>query len=117
MKINIFKKNHPQIEIIELTGDLTLNSALDFYSYMDSCIDNGKYFYIINFALVKTIDYVGINILNALANKGLRFALLNVDDDIKKNLEVSQNKPLFVIYNETDLDKAISMFEKDVLPK
>lgn len=118
MKINVNKTNHPEIDIIELVGNLTSNSALDLYDYMMICFDKGKYFHIINFDLVKTIDYVGVSILNALANKGLNFALLNVDTEIREKLELSNNKkPLFMIYNETDLDNAVSMFERDVLCK
>ena len=112
MKIISHHTHNKEIEVIELLGDLTGNGALELQNYLHTCLDQGKCFQLINLNKVKKIDGLGINILENFASRGLQIRLFNVGTEIRWMLRISGKEDLFNIYNETDSDKAVSLFEE-----
>ncbi len=116
MKIISEHTHNPNIEIVNLQGEMTGYSAISLQEYFYDCLDGGKTYFVMDLKYLKKIDGLGINILCNAKSRGIHIGLLNVAHEIRWMLTISGNENLFRIYNETQSDKAVSMFEKDIKP-
>ncbi|MGR3293851.1 MAG: STAS domain-containing protein, partial [Candidatus Scalindua sp.] len=102
------------IEIIDVIGELTGNGALELQEYFSRYSGKGKHYLVINLKHVNEIDGMGISVLEQLMKIGIHVRLLNVSRHIRAVLSMARKEDVFVIYNETDCDKAVSLFESEI---
>ena len=69
----------------------------------------------INLEHVRRIDGLGINILHKFISRGMMICLFNVRTEIRGMIRLSGKDDLIKTYNETDHDKVLSKFEKEML--
>ncbi|MGR3319597.1 MAG: STAS domain-containing protein [Candidatus Anammoxibacter sp.] len=116
MKIISHKTHNPKIEIIEICGDITNSTVLEFKRYLYACLDYGRYNLIIDFKHVGVVDNEIINILSDFGIRDMRIRLFNVSYEagwiIKKS---GRSGILRKIYDVTDHVEAVSLFEREVL--
>lgn len=118
MKVISHISDNSNIEVIEVRGNLTDSAALEFEKYLYNCLDNGKYYIIINFKDVQEIDNHMINILGDFGSKDAQIRLFNVGEEVQWMIRRSGRfDVLRKIYDITDSVKAVSLFENEVLKK
>lgn len=114
MKITSRQTHNPNIEIIDVFSELTGNSALELQEYLRRYAGKGKRFLIINLKHVTEIDGMGISVLEQLMKQGIHVRLLNVSRHIRAILSMARKEDVFMLYHETDCDKAVSLFESEI---
>ena len=117
MKIDIRCIYKDKIEVIDVVGNLTSRGAIELQDYLYTCLDEGKSKILINFKLVKKVDGLGINILLDIIRRGIRIGLYNVGSEIRSIIRMSKKEHIIKIYNVTDHNKVLSLFEKETLDK
>ena len=117
MKIDIRCIYKDEIEVIDVVGNLTSRGAIELHDYLYKCLDEGKSKFLINFKLVKKVDGLGINVLLNIIRGGVRIGLYNVGSEIRSIIRMSKKDHIIKIYNESDHNKALSLFEKETLDK
>lgn len=118
MKIVTHSTQNPQIEIMELSGNLFERAALEAKKYFYNCVDNNKHFILINFKNVHVVDNDIIHVIGDFANRDLLIRLFNVGEEVRWMIRGSgRSDVLRKIYDHADNSKAISLFEKEVLKK
>lgn len=117
MKIKTRSIQNPGIDIVELVGNMNARESEEIKEFLFNCLDKGKDFHLINFAHVKKIDGLGINTICYFINRGMRICLFNVDAEIRGMLKLAGKDDIIKIINETEIDKAISEFENELLEK
>ncbi len=115
MKIKSKCTSNPKVQIIETSGDLTGRGAIELYEYLLNRLDEGKLYQMINLEQVMKIDGLGINILHKSISRGMMICLFNVGTEIRGMIRLSGKDDLIKTYNETDHDKVLSKFEKEML--
>ena len=112
----IFHACNHKIGVIEVTGGLIGNGALEIQTRLYRCLDEGRCYQIIDLDHVNQIDGLGITILENFVSRGLQIRLINVKPEIQGMIKIAKKESLFqIIYNEKDWTKAASLFEKDIL--
>ena len=118
MKIVAHPSQNPEIEILELSGNLFERAALETKQYFYNCVDNNKYFILINFKNVNVVDNDIIHVIGDFANHDLLIRLFNVGEEVRWMIRGSGRfDVLRKIYDHADNIKAISLFEEEVLKK
>jgi anti-anti-sigma regulatory factor len=117
MKIFTHHIAHSKIEIVEISNGLTGRGALQLEEFFCACLDEGKSHILINVENMKRIDGLGIYVLEYFLKRGMQIRLFNVDTEIQTMLDLSGKSNIIKPYNETDTDKALSLFEKEILKK
>jgi anti-anti-sigma factor len=115
MKITSYRTYNPKIEVIEVKGDLTGRGAMELKEYLYSCLDESKCKYIINLKHARKINGLGISILVDLIRRGMQIRLFNISSEVRSMLRLSKKEDIIKVYNETDCDKVVSLFEKETL--
>ena len=115
MKIKSQCTSNPKVQIIEVSSNLTGRGAIELQEYLLKRLDEGKLYQIINLKHVRKIDGLGINILHKLISRGMRICLFNVRTEIRGMIRLSGKDDLIKTYKETDCDKVVSKFEKEML--
>ena len=115
MKIESKCTSNPKVQIIEISGDLTGRGAIELHEYLLNRLDEGKLYQMINLKQVRKIDGLGINILHKFISRGMMIRLFNVRTEIRGMIRLSGKDDLIKTYNETDHDKVVSKFEKEIL--
>ena len=69
MKIVTYHQHNPEIEIIEIYGDLRGRGAVRFADFLYSSLDEGRHCEIINLAHVKKADGLWLNVLEYFINR------------------------------------------------
>ncbi len=115
MKIKSKCTYNPKVRIIKASGNLTGRDAIELHEYLLSRLDEGKLYQMINLKLVRKIDGLGINILHKCISRGMMICLYNVSTEIRGMIRLSGKDDLIKTYNETDHDKVLSKFEKEML--
>ncbi len=95
----------------EMTGNSAINLQRDFFKYLDE----GKCYLLINLKHVKKIDGLGIRFLEHFAKRGVYIGLFNVGVGLRYMLMISGREQHFKIYEETEPDEVVSVFEKERL--
>ena len=114
----IFHAGKHKIEVIEVTGGLIGNGALEIQTRLYRCLDEGRCYQIIDLEQANKIDGLGITILENFVSRGLQIRLINVKPEIQGMIRMARKESFFqIIYNEKDRAKAASLFEKDILEK
>lgn len=114
----IFPASNFKIEVIEVVGGLIGNWALEMQTHLYRCLDEGRYYQIIDLDNVNQIDGLGVEILENCMSRGLQIRLIHVKPEIQGMLRLAKKESLLnIIYNERDCAKAASLFEKDILEK
>lgn len=103
-----------EIEVIDIFGNLTGAESLELQEYFSRYSGKGKHFLIINLKHVNEIDGMGISVLEQLMKIGIHVRLFNVSRHIRAVLSMARKEDVFMIYNETDCDKAVSLFESEI---
>ncbi len=116
MKI-ISDHTHKEIEIVNILGELTGNNAIELQNHLHNCLHQGKYYQLINLKRMKRIDGLGMNILENYTSRGLQIRLFNVGTEIRWMLRISGKEGIFKIFNETNSEKAVSLFEEEISGK
>lgn len=115
MKIISQYTSNPNMQIIEISGELTGRCAIELQEYLFARLDEGKCYQIINLKHVKKIDGLGINILHKFVSRGMLIRLFNARTEIRSMIKLSGKEDSIKTYNETDCDKVVSLFEKELL--
>ncbi len=115
MKIVIRHKD--KSEVIDVIGNLTSRGAIELQDYLYTCLDEGKSKFLINFKQVKKVDGLGINVLLDIIRRGICIRLYNVGSEIRSIIRMSKKEHIIKVYNESDNNKALSLFEKETLGK
>lgn len=114
---HLFPAHNPKIEVIEVIGGLIGNRALEVQTHLYRCLDDGRWYQIIDLEQVNKIDGVGIMILENIVSRGLQIRLINVKPEIEWVIRMAKKESFFQIINEKDRTKAALVFEKDLLEK
>ena len=116
MKILSHKTHNPEIEMIEIRGNITNSDVLEFQKFLYACFDYGIYNMIIDLKNVKEIDNQIINILGDLGVRDVQIRLFNVSYEvgwiIKKFGRSDMARKIYEVKNYIE---AVSLFEKEVL--
>ncbi len=115
MKINTYANKNPEIDILEISGELTGRDAIRFEEYLYSLLDESRISLIINLKNMNKADGLGLNVLQNSINRGMRIRLFNVDLDIQKLLNLSGKKEVIKVYKCQEPNEAVSLFEKEFL--
>ncbi|MGR3318347.1 MAG: PilZ domain-containing protein [Candidatus Anammoxibacter sp.] len=118
MKIVSRQSSNAKIEIIELVGGLNGGEAIELRDWLFDHLDKNicKDDAIIDLKRVSRIDGLGIAVLEHFMSRGIDIRLLNVGTGIRLMLNIAEKKELLKkIYNETDCDKSVSIFEKEIV--
>jgi anti-anti-sigma regulatory factor len=115
MKIITHRRDHSKIEIVEISNGLTGREALDLEEFLYTCLDEGNHYILINLENIKKIDGLGFHILEYFLKRGIQIRIFNVEIDIQTMMDLSGKRNIIKPYNETDTDKALSLFEKEIL--
>lgn len=114
MEVIIKLRPSLEMEVTEVHGDLTGRDALKFEEYLYTCLDDGKYYQLLNLKQVRKIDGLGINVLSKFIVRGMQIRLFNVRTEIEGMIKLSKKEKLIKRYKKTDSSKVILMFEKEI---
>ncbi len=120
MKLFAYHRTHSRLEIldiVEVSSGLTGRGALQLEEFFCTCLDKGKCHMLINVENMKKIDGLGIQVLEHFLKRGMQIRLFNLETEIQTMLDLSGKRNIIKSYNETDTDKAVSLFEKEILKK
>ena len=117
MKIVIRYIYKDEIEVIDVVGNLTSRGAIELQDYLYTCLDEGKSKFLINFKHVKKVDGLGINVLLDIIRRGMRIRLYNAGTGMRSIIRMSKKEHIIKVYNESDHNKIVSLFEKETLDK
>ncbi len=106
---------HSKIEIVEISNGLTGRGALQLEEFFCACLDEGKSHILINVENMKRIDGLGIYVLEYFLKRGMQIRIFNLETEIQTMLDLSGKQNIIKSYNETETDKAVSLFEKEIL--
>jgi len=115
MIITSHKTSSLNIKIIKILSGLTGNWAVKFRKSIYDYQDEGKCCYLIDLKHVKNIDGLGLQALEYFINRAVNVRLFNVNGDIRLMINLSGKEAVFKIYNESDPDRAVSMFEREIV--
>ncbi|MDR4503224.1 MAG: PilZ domain-containing protein [Candidatus Scalindua sp.] len=115
MEIITKQAANQSVNFIEVVGDLISRESLILQEYLFACLDEGKYFQLIDLKHVQKIDGLGINIFDYFIKRGILIRLFNVQTDIRSILRLSGKEDIIVMINETDSEKAISLVNEEIL--
>lgn len=115
MKIKTYTHSNPEIEILEINGELTGQGAIRFEEYLYSSLDRGSFSKIINLKYMKKADGLGLNVLEYFINHGMRIRLFNAGLEMQKLLNISGKGAIIKLYNCQEPDEAALLFEKEIL--
>ncbi len=115
MKIFAHHRDHSKIEIVEISNGLTGREALDLEKFFYTCLDEGNHYILINLENIKKIDGLGFHVLEYFLKRGMQIRIFNVETDIQTMLDLSGKRSIIKLYNETDTDMAVSLFENEML--
>ncbi len=117
MRTITYRLHNSKIEIIEISDELTGRGALRLEEFLHTCLDEcrGNCYKLINLKHTRKIDGLGIKVLEYFVNRGIQFRLFNVGSDIRNMLRMSGKENIIEICEEKDFDKAVSLFEKEIL--
>lgn len=107
----------PAIHMLEVHGDITGQEVFKLEGYLYTCLDEGRYCQLINMRQVKKIDGLGMYVLKKAVSRGMQIRLFNVGGWIWEMLMISGNEGCVKIYHETDSNKIVSCFKKDIKEK
>ncbi|NUO10541.1 MAG: PilZ domain-containing protein [Candidatus Brocadia sp.] len=102
------------IQALEIFGEIIGQEVFELEWYLYTCLDEGRYNLLIDLRQVRKIDGLGIQIFKNVVSRGMQIRLFNVGPDIQKMLRISGNADFVKIYHETDCDKVILSFKKDI---
>lgn len=114
MKITSHKTLNPNIEIIDISGELTGLKGTALTEYICTCLNEGRYKMLICMKRIKKIDGFNINVLAQFVAKGMQIGFFNLNYNVKIMLSLSQKESYFSVFSETDYDKVVSLFEKEI---
>ncbi len=117
MKIFAHPRAHSKIEIVEISNGLTGREALQLEEFLYTCLDDGNRYILINLENIKRIDGLAFHVLEYFLKRGIQIRIFNVETEIQTMLDLSGKHNIIKSYNETDTDKAVSLFEKEILKK
>ncbi len=117
MKIFAHHRAHSKIGIVEISNGLTGREALQLEEFLYTCLDEGNRYLLINLKNIKKIDGLAFHVLEYFLKRGIQIRIFNVETDIQTMLDLSGKRNIIKLYNETDTDKAVSLFEKETLKK
>ncbi len=117
MKVFTHHIAHSKIEIVEISNGLTGREALQLEEFLYNCLDECNGYILINLENIKKIDGLAFHILEYFLKRGIQIRIFNVETDIQTMLDLSGKRNTIMSYNETDTDKAVSLFEKEILKK
>ncbi len=115
MKISTCSHSTPEIEIIEINGELTGRGALRFERYLYSSLDEGRILKIINLKYMKKADGLGLNALENFINRGMRIRFFNAGLEMLNLLKIAGKEDIIRIYNCQKPEEAVLLFEKEIL--
>ena len=115
MKIKSQYTSNPKVQIIEISSNLTGRGAIELQEYLLNRLDEGNLYQMIDLKQVRKIDGLGINILLKFISRGMVIRLFNVMTEIRSMIRLSGKDDLIKTYNETDYDRVVSKFEKEML--
>lgn len=113
----MIKTNKPidkKIVIIAPIGSLSGSYALGFQDYLNDCLDEAKCFQLIDLKRLDNIDGLGIKALYDFMERGGQVRLFNVNHQIRWMLEMGKGDNAITIYDESNIDLVVSMFEKEI---
>ena len=78
MRFKPINVQNPELNIVEVMGNMNARDSEDLKEYLFGCLDKGKNIHLINCANVKKIDGLGINTICYFINRGMHISLFNV---------------------------------------
>jgi hypothetical protein len=115
MKITTCPHSTPEIEIIEISGELTGMDSVRLEEYLYASLDEGRLSKIINLKQTKKADGLGLDVLENFINRGMRFRFINAGLEILNLLTISGKEDLIKLYNCQKPHEAVLLFEKETL--
>ncbi|MDR4503345.1 MAG: PilZ domain-containing protein [Candidatus Scalindua sp.] len=115
MKISTYFHSNPEIEILEINGELTGRGAIQLEEFLYSSLDEGRFIKIINLKHTKKADGLGLNVLEHFINRGMCIKLFNVGLEIQNLLKISGKEDIIKLYNCREPNEAVLLFEKEIL--
>ncbi len=114
MKIVTSGPHNPEIEIIEINGELTGRSAVRLEEYLYSSLDEGRRSMIINLKHMKKADGSGLSVLEKIINRGMRIRLFNAGLEMLNLLKISGKEDIIKLYDCREPHEAVLLFEKEM---
>ncbi|MCP5002575.1 MAG: hypothetical protein GY941_01285, partial [Planctomycetes bacterium] len=115
MKITSCSHINPEIEIIELYGELSGRGALRLEEYLCVSMDSGKFAKLIDLKNMRKADGLGLNILENFINRGMSIRLFNAGLEMLNLLKISGKDGIIKVYNCQDHHQAVLLFEKEMI--
>ncbi len=104
------------IEVISLSGNIKGSNDLSLKRELFSCLYEGRYFQLIDFANVSRIDKHAVDILHNLLGRGMQLRLFNVSPVIKHIIGSNRNKCLSEkILDVNSREEAVLMFDEEIM--
>lgn len=114
MKFMYGYSKNPEIEILNIIGDLTGGGAIKLKEHLYLSLDKGKCCILLNLKSVENIDGLGIKVICDMVNRGMQIGLFNVNADIRMMFKMDRKEGIVKVYNGIDSEKVINSFEKDI---
>lgn len=114
MKISTYSHSNTEIEIIEISGELTGRNAVRLEEYLYTSLDEGRCSKIINLKNMKKADGLGIRVLENFINRGMRIRFLNAGLEILNLLKLSGKDDIIKLYDCHEPHEAILLFENEI---
>ncbi|MGR3317114.1 MAG: PilZ domain-containing protein [Candidatus Anammoxibacter sp.] len=106
---------NPKIEIVEIVGHLTGNSAIEFRKFLYDCLDRGIYRLMIDAKSMSVIDKEMIDLIGDFKIKDMQIQLFNVGAELRWLIKRSGRLDVLKkIQDNIDISEAISLFDKNV---
>ncbi len=96
---------------------MTGRDSEDLKAYLFDCLDKSKNVYLIDFAQIEKIDGFGIDNICYVVERGMHISLFNVNSEIRAMIMLAEKDNVINIINETEIDNAISVLEKQIIEK
>ncbi len=115
MKIVTSGPHNPEIEIIEINGELTGRGAIQLAEFLYASLDEGKCYKIIDLKCVKKVDGLGLKVMEYFINRGMHIRLFRVGLEIQNLLELSGKEDIIKTYDCQERDKALALLKKEIM--
>ena len=105
------------VNVVKGRGNMTGRDSEGLLVYLFDCLDKSENVHLIDFAQIEKIDGLGIDSICYFIERGMHISLFNVNTGIRAMLLLAGKNNVINIINETEIDKVISVFEKQIIEK
>jgi hypothetical protein len=114
MKITTYHQSNPEIEIVEINGELTGRGSVKLGEFLCTSLDEGRCYKIIDLSHMKKADGLGLSVLEYFINRGMRIRLFNPVLEFQSLLKISGKEGVIKTYKCKKSKEAVLLFEKEL---